>query len=85
MVIDVVANMIVSKCLYSHYETNDPYCRQGKSEIKLPLYFRHNVRAENWSKYLNKTNKDLIEVDIYSKFVQTQQSSIKDKLYDEVY
>lgn len=70
MVIDIIANMIVRKRLYSHNETYDCYSRQGKGKVKFPHYFWYYVGTENRSENLDKTNKDLIEIYIYSEFVE---------------
>ena len=80
MIVELVGLMIVSERLNTHSSADDSDDDQTDSDISLSLYFRNNVDPENGSKYLNQTNKHLVEVDIEPEFIKTEQSTIVNEL-----
>lgn len=76
---------MISQSLYSHTDRYNCYNYTSNHHENSSSDFRNHINCKKSSPYLNQPYKHLIKINIKSKFTETKQSSIKNKLNSKVY
>jgi len=79
MVVELIISVRIGHGFDSHADANNCDNNQCNHCVSLAVSLRYHIDSEDCSENFDKSHEHLVEVDVESKFIKTEQCAIIDE------